>query len=377
MKQRYSENFLFPQGAEDYGVSLVFPQGQLHGLGDAKTDGLIQSRNFAQDQANSIKLRVEELQKNIPYLQFPSIYTLQQAVDFLRMQNLYFAGMNAALIAATVHDYDKHIYVDDPATGYGYGYGNQQTVKKLYDDTIKEINDLNVTYQSLLAEVQNINDLISGKGLYAPRQAVTTAADSKLPSFQTIADAVAKVKSMSTVARAAAAASTVVLSTPPVQVQIPQTIVTPPPKAPDQFTNYVVDFDGVEFTMKDSTGRKIGGGIANHKTVDIFIAPFHVAMANVTVTPAAAAKFAANSAAPATTGTVATSTGVTTTGTPISVTTNQTTGTTTVTSTATGVTATTTPDTGTTTVGTTSGINTGNIALIGLLGFLLLRGAIK
>jgi multidrug efflux pump subunit AcrA (membrane-fusion protein) len=33
VKVRYHESFLFPQGQEDFGRSLVFPQGQLHGLG--------------------------------------------------------------------------------------------------------------------------------------------------------------------------------------------------------------------------------------------------------------------------------------------------------------------------------------------------------
>lgn len=32
MKVRYHESFLFPQGQEDFGGALVFPQGQLHGL---------------------------------------------------------------------------------------------------------------------------------------------------------------------------------------------------------------------------------------------------------------------------------------------------------------------------------------------------------
>jgi multidrug efflux pump subunit AcrA (membrane-fusion protein) len=32
VKVRYHESFLFPQGQEDFGGSLVFPQGQLHGL---------------------------------------------------------------------------------------------------------------------------------------------------------------------------------------------------------------------------------------------------------------------------------------------------------------------------------------------------------
>ena len=35
MKFRYDEAFLFPQGQEDYGRGLMFPQGQLHGLGAA------------------------------------------------------------------------------------------------------------------------------------------------------------------------------------------------------------------------------------------------------------------------------------------------------------------------------------------------------
>jgi len=35
MKFRYDESFLFPQGQEDFGRSLMFPQGQLHGLGAA------------------------------------------------------------------------------------------------------------------------------------------------------------------------------------------------------------------------------------------------------------------------------------------------------------------------------------------------------
>jgi hypothetical protein len=35
MKVRYDESFLFPQGQLDYGRALLFPQGQLHGLGAA------------------------------------------------------------------------------------------------------------------------------------------------------------------------------------------------------------------------------------------------------------------------------------------------------------------------------------------------------
>ena len=340
MKQRYDESFLFPQGQLDYGRALMFPQGQLHGLGAAPT----------QDEINAYSA-LTMLDPNDPY---------QRGVLMVEI-----AKRKAQKVA------------DD-----AYDAWTAARIKAAPLATALMVTDSTGRYTD--ASIQAANAAVAQA--IAPQTAALDAAEANIDAAtreaqkQVIADQLAaQVKaSVSTVAKSAAAAATVVAVTPAVTVKIPQTIVTPPPKAPDQVTNYVVDFDGVEFTMKDPTGKKIGGGSPNYKTLDIFIAPFHVAAANVTVTPAAAAKFAANSAAPATTGTVATSTGVTaTTGTPVTVTTNQTTGTTTVTNTATGVTATTTPATGTTTVGTTSGINTGNLALIGLLGFLLLRGAVR
>jgi hypothetical protein len=38
MKFRYDESFLFPQGQEDYGRNLMFPQGQIHGFGRVSDD---------------------------------------------------------------------------------------------------------------------------------------------------------------------------------------------------------------------------------------------------------------------------------------------------------------------------------------------------
>jgi hypothetical protein len=133
-----------------------------------------------------------------------------------------------------------------------------------------------------------------------------------------------------------------------------------------------VDFHDNQFWLTRSDGAAIQNGSADWKSAELFIAPQHIALSSVSVTPAAAAKFAANSGTVATTGTVATSTSVTGT----THTTNQTTGTTTVTNPTTNVTATTNPATGITTVVATSS-NTGKLALYALLGVLLLRGAVR
>jgi hypothetical protein len=399
MKQRYNENFLFPQGAEDFGRSLVFPQGNLRGLGttteqasldyaflfpQGETEDYGRALMFPQGQLHGLAglgspSDAEVRQSLIAHGMNPNDPALR-AGEALRLVGvdpnnplevqLYAASMQnrataAADIAATL------------ATNAAQTYRSNQIDEAYVARMREQAANAAIAAQQAAIEANQAEQLRSQVDASNAAAAAAAAANAKrvADEFYNSPSQVA-IRNAAT-AKAVASASTAVAVTPPVTVQIPRTIVTPQPIAPDQVTKYVVDFDGVEFTMKDPAGKKIGGGSPNYKTLDIFIAPFHVAAANVTVTPAAAAKFAANSAAPATTGTVATSTGVTTTtGTPVTVTTNQTTGTTTVTNTTTGVTATTDPSTGTTTI-TAGGINTGNLALIGLLGFLFLRGAVR
>ena len=397
MKQRYSENFLFPQGAEDYGVSLMFPQGQLsgsfqktvymdrflfpqggtdtdrgrtlmfpqgqlHGLGDATTDGLQASLAYEQEQLSMIAARMAQLQASIPQQQFPNVFTVDRAIYFLKEQGVYQPGMDAATIAATAHALSPDVYV----TGAGTGYGSADVVAAQYQSTLDEINQLNAAYQSKLADISGIKSMID----YRP-QAIAME--------QAAAQQVATIRAEQAAAAAAAAAAATNAAT----VTTPKTItaVAPPTPPVTNFT-YTIDFHDNQFWLTRSDGAPIQNGSADFKSAALFVAPQNIALTSVSVTPAANAKFAANNSTVAITPVVATSTGVvsnsvgSTFGQTITTTTNQTTGATTVKNTATGVTATTTPATGTTTVVATSS-DTGKLALYALLGVLLLRGAVR
>ena len=202
-------------------------------------------------------------------------------------------------------------------------------------------------------------------------QTATQAAQARIIADQQAAAAAAAAQAIA--AQAAAAAAAAAATTNAAAVTTPRTIVAvAPPAAKVTNYTYTLDFYNNEFWLKRSDGVAISNGSSDWKSAELFVAPQNIALSSVSVTPAAAAKFAANSGLAPTAGTVATSTSVTGTTT----TTNQTTGTTTVKNTATGVTATTTPATGTTTVVATSH-DTGKLALYALLGVLLLRGAVR
>ena len=385
MKQRYSENFLFPQGAEDFGQSLVFPQGslrgyskqlftdefifpqgetddfgrilsfpqgQLHGLGDATTDGLQASLAYEQEQLSMIAARMAQLQASIPQQQFPNVFTIDRAIYFLKEQGVYQPGMDAATIAATAHALSPDVYV----TGAGTGYGSADVVAAQYQSTLDEINQLNAAYQSKLADISGIKSMID----YRP-QAIAME--------QAAAQQVAAIRAEQAAAAAAAAAAATNAAT----VTTPRTItaVAPPTPPVTNFT-YTIDFHDNQFWLTRSDGAPIQNGSADFKSAALFVAPKNIALTSVSVTPAANAKFAANNSTVTITPVTVTSTSVTGT----THTTNQTTGTTTVTNPTTNVTATTNPATGTTTVVATSS-NTGKLALYALLGVLLLRGAVR
>jgi hypothetical protein len=413
MKQRYSENFLFPQGAEDFGRSLVFPQGQLRGLGttteqanltygflfpqgetedygralmfpqgqlsglgDATTDGLKASLAYEQEQLSMIAARMAQLQASIPQQQFPNVFTVARAIQFLKDQGVYSEGMPVETIAATAHALSPDVYV----TGAGSGYGSADVVAAQYQSTINEINDLNAAYQAKLADISGLQSIIDFRPQAIAMEQAAAAQVAEIRAQQAAAAAASTAPPAASVAAAAAAASTAAVTTNPATVTRTITTVattTTPPPATN--VTYVLDFYSNQFWLKRSDGVAIANGSADWKSAALFIAPYNLAIANVSVTTAAAAKFASNSGT--TTGATATSTGVTATsggtatGVTTTTTTNQTTGTTAVTNTATGVTATTSPVTGTTTVSTSS--DTGKLALYALLGVLLLRGAVR
>jgi hypothetical protein len=156
MKQRYSESFLFPQGQEDFGRSLVFPQGQLHGLGglsgtgDSVLDTLIAQKNEFLAQAEAIKNRMEFLQSQL--IQGPSqVYTLEQGIAYLRSQGLYQGPeMPIPAVAATVHALLPDVYVSGAGTGYGT-VGTESNPKIL-----AELDQLNLGYQSALMEADAV-----------------------------------------------------------------------------------------------------------------------------------------------------------------------------------------------------------------------------
>jgi hypothetical protein len=152
MKVRYDESFLFPQSREDFGRSLVFPQGNLHGLGafgatgDSVMDSLVAQRNEFLAQAEAIKSEIARTQAQI--LQTPSqVYTLQQGIAYLQSVGLYQGPtMPDAAVAATVHALLPDVYV----SGAGTGYGTVGTESNPY--LIGRVDDLNLAYQSALNE---------------------------------------------------------------------------------------------------------------------------------------------------------------------------------------------------------------------------------
>ena len=413
MKQRYSQNFLFPQGAEDYGRSLVFPQGnlhglastteqanltyaflfpqgetqdysralmfpqgQLHGLGavDYTAQALADQKANLLDLAGNIADQVAALQTQLQQQERPDILTLEQAKGFLQQRGLYYPELTPEVITATVHAIEPTAYV----SGGGSGYGSADGIQNKFNETLKQIDNLNAQYQGVINEVNQVQANIE----YHPTAlALTQQAEAEMARLQAMyPNAGVGSETAAAAPAAAAAAATAAVTTPPATVtRTITTVATTTTQPPATNVTYVLDFYSTQFWLKRSDGVAIANGSADWKSAALFIAPYNLAIANVSVTPAAAAKFASNSGT--TTGGTATSTGVTATsggtatGVTTSTTTNQTTGTTTVTNTATGVTATTSPVTGTTTV--SAGADTGKLALYALLGVLLLRGAVR
>jgi hypothetical protein len=398
MKQRYAENFLFPQGQEDFGRSLVFPQGnlhglastteqtnltyaflfpqgetedygralmfpqgQLHGLGSARGAILEQQIQDRRNQAAEIADRIKGYQANL-YQGAVATLNLQQATDLLKRQGYYQPGMTPETVAATAHALNPDVYVSGAGTGYGT-VGSEANPKIL-----AAIDEMNQEYQYQLNLVAALQ-----QELQIERAQEQAAAAAAAPAASVTAAAPAA---------AAAAAAAAVTTNPATVTKTITTVATTTAQPPATNVTYVLDFYNNQFWLKRSDGVAIANGSADWKSAALFIAPYNLAIANVSVTPAAAAKFASNSGT--TTGATASSTGVTATsggtatGVTTTTTTNQTTGTTTVTNTATGVTATTSPVTGTTTVSAGSTVSdTGKLALYALLGVLLLRGAVR
>jgi hypothetical protein len=413
MKQRYSENFLFPQGAEDFGRSLVFPQGNLRGLGTTTEQaGTIYSFLFPQgetkdygrtilfpqgqlhglgavdytaqaladqkanllDLAGNISDQVAALQTQLRQQERPDILTLEQAKGFLQQRGLYYPELTPEVITATVHAIEPTAYV----SGGGSGYGSADGIQNKFNETLKQIDNLNAQYQGVINEVNQVQANIE----YHPTAlALTQQAEAEIERLQDLYPNFGVQPAVAAPAAAATAAKVAVTTNPATVTRTITTVATTTTPPPATNVTYVLDFYSNQFWLKRSDGVAIANGSAEWKSAALFIAPYNLAIANVSVTPAAAAKFASNSGTVSTGGTVATSTGVTATsggtatGVTTTTTTNQTTGTTAVTNTATGVTATTSPVTGTTTVSTSS--DTGKLALYALLGVLLLRGAIK
>jgi hypothetical protein len=412
MKQRYNQNFLFPQGAEDFGRSLVFPQGNLHGLASTTEQANLtyaflfpqgETQDYgralmfpqgqlhglgrypspsvltaeiarAQAEAQRIADQIASMQSGIYQSQVNTL-TLQQATDFLKSTGYYQTGMTAESIAATAHAISPDVYV----SGAGSGYGTVGT--EANTGIIGSIDQLNADYQNQLLIIRQAQDMMASAIAQDQADAIDQAR--QISERKAQLEAESRRVAAETAASAAAAAAAAAAATNAATVTTPRTItaVAPPPAPVTNFT-YTVDFHDNQFWLTRSDGAPIQNGSADFKSAALFVAPQNIALTSVSVTPAANAKFAANNSTVAITPVVATSTGVvsnsvgSTFGQTITTTTNQTTGTTTVKNTATGVTATTTPATGTTTVVATSS-DTGKLALYALLGVLLLRGAVR
>jgi hypothetical protein len=159
MKQRYEESFLFPQGAEDFGRSLVFPQGQLHGLSGlgAMSDAVMASLQAqlasSQSDLQNTANQISQLQAQLPNLQFPNVLSLDQGIAFLQAQGLYAPGMPREAIVATVHALSPDAYV----SGGGTGYGSAEGVQAQFEKTLATIDQLNQVYQSILQDINGIN----------------------------------------------------------------------------------------------------------------------------------------------------------------------------------------------------------------------------
>jgi hypothetical protein len=129
-QQNLTYGFMFPQGeTDDYGRALMFPQGQLHGLGslgDAVQDGLIAYYNNVKEKADLAQKRYQQLQNQlaqqsnlIEQQNLGSILSIDEGILFLQTRGLYQSGMTPETIAATVHAVDSRFYVRGAGTGYG------------------------------------------------------------------------------------------------------------------------------------------------------------------------------------------------------------------------------------------------------------------
>jgi len=394
----------------------MFPQGQLHGLGalgDATLDALNKQLSDLQKQSQLFDDKIAALNRQNPILMFTNpnpaqlqaniqeIARLQQSWDAL-LQDIEntkaeianrpnaVAEQQAAAAAnqARLDEIRRVAQAEAAAKQAADEAAHQAYLDKVYQEqlatqalidaaTVKETAAQRAANLQLAAQqraAQAAAQAAAAAGASpAAQQAAAAAAGKSAERGETIAAQVAAGAAAAAAPAAAAAAASAAATTNAASVTTARTSVAVAPPAA-QVTNftYTVDFHDNQFWLTRSDGAAIQNGSADFKSAELFVAPQNIALASVSVTPAANAKFRSNNALIAITGPDVTSTSVTGT----THTTNQTTGTTTVTNPTTGVTATTNPATGTTTVVATSS-NTGKLALFALLGVLLLRGAVR
>jgi hypothetical protein len=220
MKVRYDESFLFPQSREDFGRSLVFPQGNLHGLGafgatgDTTLDALLSSKQYAQDQADSIARQVKILQAQLPNLENPNVFSIPQAINFLKQNNVYYDGMPAEVIAATAHALSPSVYV----SGAGSGYGSAEVVAEQYQKVLKDLNDYNEQYAGLINEINSWQKQIDYRPTAIKIEQDAAAQMVILKQQQAAAQAAYEANQKAAAAAAAAAAAVVAPVVAPVVV---------------------------------------------------------------------------------------------------------------------------------------------------------------
>jgi hypothetical protein len=169
MKVRYDESFLFPNSQEDFGRSLVFPQGNLHGLsglGDAVRDGMVAYYNDVKQKADLYEQRYVQLQNQLEQQsnvaeqqRLGSILTLNEGITFLQTRGLYQQGMRPEEVAATVHAIDNRFYV----SGAGMGYGSADALASSNVQLKKDIADAAANFNLFTAEAIAAKQLIDAR----------------------------------------------------------------------------------------------------------------------------------------------------------------------------------------------------------------------
>jgi hypothetical protein len=100
MKVRYTESFLFPHSQDDFGRTLVFPQGQLHGLGGAAL-GTPEQQAEAGDVIRQLGIPSDA---NYRDSRVKVQISLDGAATILRANNIDPTGMNVVLMLQKVYD---------------------------------------------------------------------------------------------------------------------------------------------------------------------------------------------------------------------------------------------------------------------------------